>query len=100
MVNGGSGEVGWVISIHLSPITIHSFLACKRTRCQIRVDWRQSLLGRIPMRFSESDLKSAFFNPRGLIGLAFCSVGLVLTLLAFALYQSGNALAQGPDQNQ
>ena len=41
--------------------------------------------------------KSAFFNPRVLIGLAFCSIGLLLALLAFALYPGGNALAE---QNQ
>ena len=51
------------------------------------------------MRFSQSDLKSAFFNFRGLIGLAFCSIGLLLALLAFALYGGRNALAQGPEQN-
>src|SRR5437868_13928225 len=52
------------------------------------------------MRFSQSDLKSAFFNLRGLIGLAFCSIGLLLALLAVALYPGGNALAQGPGQNR
>ena len=41
--------------------------------------------------------KSAFFNPRVLLGLAFCSIGLLLALLAFALYPGGKALAQ---QNQ
>ena len=41
--------------------------------------------------------KSAFFNPRVLIGLAFCSIGLLLALLAFALYPGGNAFAR---QNQ
>ena len=40
--------------------------------------------------------KSAFFNPRVLIGLAFCSIGLLLALLAFALYPGGTVLAQGP----
>ena len=44
--------------------------------------------------------KSAFFNPRVLIALAFCSIGLLLALLAFALYPGGNALAQGPQQDQ
>src|SRR5439155_13940141 len=43
--------------------------------------------------------KSAFFNPRVLIGLAFCSIGLLLALLAFALYPGGNALAQRPEQD-
>ena len=41
--------------------------------------------------------KSAFFNTRVLIGLAFCLIGLVLALVAFALYPGGNALAR---QNQ
>ena len=41
--------------------------------------------------------KSAFFNPRVLIGLAFCSIGLVLALLAFGLYPGGKAFAR---QNQ
>src|SRR5436190_21574870 len=41
--------------------------------------------------------KSAFFNTRVLLGLAFCLIGLVLTLVAFALYPGGNALAR---QNQ
>src|ERR1044071_3242476 len=44
--------------------------------------------------------RSAFFNPRVLIGLAFCSIALLLTLLAFSLYPGGNALAQGPGQDQ
>src|SRR2546429_903278 len=44
--------------------------------------------------------KSAFFTPRVLIGVAFCSIGLLLALLAFALYPGGNALAQGPQQDQ
>src|SRR5437773_7414989 len=40
---------------------------------------------------------SAFFTPRVVIGLAFCSIGLFLALLAFALYPGGNAFAR---QNQ
>src|SRR5438552_3364717 len=44
--------------------------------------------------------KSAFFNPRVLIGLAFCSIALLLVLLAFALYPGGNALAQRTQQDQ
>ena len=44
--------------------------------------------------------QSAFFTPRVLIGLAFCSIGLLLTLLVFALYPGGNALAQGPQQDE
>src|ERR1044071_3801693 len=38
--------------------------------------------------------KYAFFNTRVLIGLAFCLIGLVLSLVAFALYPGGNALAR------
>jgi hypothetical protein len=37
--------------------------------------------------------QSAFFNRRFLISFAFCSVGVVLALLAFALYPGANALA-------
>ena len=48
----------------------------------------------------KSASKSAFFNPRVLIGLAFCVIGLVLALLAFALYPGGNVLAKGSQQNQ
>src|SRR2546423_5941143 len=44
--------------------------------------------------------QSAFFSPRFLIALAFCSIGLLLALLAFALSPGGNALAQGPQQDQ
>ena len=43
--------------------------------------------------------KSAFFNPRVLIGLAFCSIGLLLALLISALSPGGNALAKGPQQD-
>jgi hypothetical protein len=43
--------------------------------------------------------KSAFFNPGILIDLASCSIGLLLALLAFALYPGGNALAKGPQQD-
>src|SRR5437764_15133353 len=38
--------------------------------------------------------KSAFFTPRVLISLAFCATGVLLTLLAFALYPGGNAFAR------
>ena len=38
--------------------------------------------------------KSAFFNPRVLIGFSFCLLGLVLALLAFAAYPGGNAFAR------
>src|SRR5437867_1592180 len=44
--------------------------------------------------------QSAFFNPRVLIGLAFCSIGLLLTLLVFALSPGGNALAQRPQPDE
>src|SRR5436190_116453 len=45
--------------------------------------------------------KSAFFNPRVIIiGLAFCSICLLLALLAFALYPGGKTLAQGPNWEQ
>src|SRR5881396_2049329 len=44
--------------------------------------------------------KSAFFNPRVLIGLAFSLLCLLVALLAFALYPGGKALAQKPEQNQ
>src|SRR3981081_3909047 len=40
--------------------------------------------------------KSAFFTPRVLISFAFCAIGLLLALLAFALYPGGNALAKAP----
>ena len=41
--------------------------------------------------------KSAFFNLRLLIGLAFCSIGLLMALGAFGLSPSGNALARQND---
>jgi hypothetical protein len=44
--------------------------------------------------------KSAFFNPRFLIGFIFCLAGVFLALLGFGLYPGGSALAQGPKQNQ
>src|SRR5881392_2126228 len=44
--------------------------------------------------------KSAFFNPRVLISLAFCFVGVLLALVTFALYPGGNVRAQGMQQNQ
>jgi hypothetical protein len=44
--------------------------------------------------------KSAFFNRRILISFAFCSIGLLLALVAFALYPGGKALAQGQRPNQ
>jgi hypothetical protein len=44
--------------------------------------------------------QSAFFNRRVLISFAFCSIGVLLALLAFALYPGGTALAKGSQQNQ
>ena len=44
--------------------------------------------------------RSAFFNPRVLISFAFCSIGVLLALLAFALYPGATALAKGAQQNQ
>src|SRR6266480_4814123 len=41
--------------------------------------------------------KSAFFNTRVLLGLAFCLIGLFIALVAFALYPGGKAFAR---QNQ
>ena len=48
----------------------------------------------------KSTSKSAFFNPRFLIGFIFCLAGAFLALLGFGLYPGGSALAQGPKQNQ
>jgi hypothetical protein len=42
--------------------------------------------------------KSAFFNPRVLIGFAFCSIGVLLALDAFTLYAGATAPAKGPQQ--
>lgn len=44
--------------------------------------------------------QSAFSNRRVLIGFVFCSIGVLLALLAFAMYPGGTALAQGQQQNQ
>ena len=44
--------------------------------------------------------RSGFFNPRILLSIAFCSIGVLLALLAFGLYPGATALAQGPQQNQ
>src|SRR5213075_1372618 len=41
--------------------------------------------------------QSAFFNSRVLISLAFCTIGLFLALVVFALYPGGKAFAR---QNQ
>ena len=47
----------------------------------------------------KSASRSAFFNPRVLISLAFCSIGLLLALFVFAIYPGTTALAQGPQEN-
>jgi hypothetical protein len=44
--------------------------------------------------------QSAFFNRRVLLSFAFCSIGVLLALLAFALYPGATAQAQGQQQNQ
>jgi hypothetical protein len=44
--------------------------------------------------------RSAFFNGRMLISLAFCAIGVLIALIAFALYPGATARAQGPQQNQ
>ena len=44
--------------------------------------------------------QSAFFNPRVLISFAFCSIGGLLALFAFAFYPGGTALAQKPGKNK
>ena len=40
--------------------------------------------------------KSAFFTPRVVISLAFCAIGVLVSLLAFSLYPGGYAFARGP----
>jgi hypothetical protein len=40
--------------------------------------------------------KSAFFTPRVVISLAFCAIGVLVSLLAFSLYPGGYALAGVP----
>ena len=47
----------------------------------------------------KSAYRSAFFNPRVLISFAFCAIGVLLALLAFAFYPGGNALAAPRPQN-
>lgn len=44
--------------------------------------------------------QSAFLNRRVLLSFAFCSIGVVLALLAFALYPGATAQAQGQQQNR
>src|SRR4051794_17751144 len=46
----------------------------------------------IPMK-KTSLHRSAFFNPRVLIGFASSAIGVLLALLAFAFYPGGNAHA-------
>ena len=38
--------------------------------------------------------QSAYFNPRFLISFAFCVIGAVIALVAFAAYPGGNAFAR------
>ncbi|MEP7014506.1 MAG: hypothetical protein ABI925_03620, partial [Verrucomicrobiota bacterium] len=40
--------------------------------------------------------KSAFFTPRVVISLAFCAIGVLVSLLAFSLYPGGYAFARVP----
>src|SRR5436309_1937585 len=40
--------------------------------------------------------KSAFFTPRIVISLAFCAIGVLVSLLAFSLYPGGYAFARVP----
>ena len=47
----------------------------------------------------KSASRSAFFSPRVLISFAFCSIGVLLALVAFAIYPGTTALAQGPQEN-
>ena len=42
----------------------------------------------------KSTSRSAFFNPRFLISFAFCAIGAVIALIAFAAYPGGNAFAR------
>jgi Dockerin type I domain len=46
----------------------------------------------------KSTSKSAFFNPRSLIGLVLCLLGLLLGLLAYTAYPGASLLAQKPSQ--
>jgi hypothetical protein len=48
----------------------------------------------------KSSSKSAFFNPRSLLGLVLCSLGLLLGLLAYTAYPGASLLAQKPSQQQ
>ena len=46
----------------------------------------------------KSASKSAFFNPRTLIGFGLCLLGLLLALLAYTAYPGASLLAQKPSQ--
>ena len=46
----------------------------------------------------KSSSKSAFFNPRSLVGLVLCLLGLLLGLLAYTAYPGASLLAQKPNQ--
>jgi hypothetical protein len=46
----------------------------------------------------KSGSKSAFFNPRALIGFGLCLIGLLLGLLAYTAYPGASLLAQKPSQ--
>ena len=46
----------------------------------------------------KSASKSAFFDPRSLVGLVLCSLGLLLGLLAYTAYPGASLLAQKPSQ--
>src|ERR1700680_5036984 len=46
----------------------------------------------------KSSSKSAFFNPRALIGFGLCLIGLLLALLAYTAYPGASLLAQKPGQ--
>src|SRR5438552_1301928 len=46
----------------------------------------------------KSASESAFFNPRFFVGLALCSLGLLLALLAYTAYPGASPLAQKPSQ--
>src|ERR1700730_2913806 len=48
----------------------------------------------------KSGSKSAFFNPRALIGFGLCLIGLLLGLLAYTAYPGASLLAQKPSQPQ
>ena len=45
------------------------------------------------------DSKSAFFNPRVLLGFFLCLAGAVMALIAFSISSGPSALAQRPTQN-